>query len=36
MFSQCTVDKHEFTSTSKQVDEKWFVIQEGKSRVKLT
>jgi len=33
MFSQCKVDKHEFTC--KQVNKKWVIIQEGKSRVKL-
>ena len=33
MFSQCKVDKHKFTS--KKVNKKWFIIQEGKSRVKL-
>jgi hypothetical protein len=33
MFSQCKVDKSRFTS--KQVDKKWFMIQEGKSKVKF-
>jgi len=33
MFSQCKVDIHKFTS--KQVDKKRFIIQEGKSKVKL-
>ena len=33
MFSQCKVDIHKFTR--KQVDKKRFIIQEGKSKVKL-
>ena len=34
MFSQCKVGKSGFTS--KQVHAKWFMIQEGKSKVKFT